>query len=171
MRKIHVLRARGQAYIEFAILLPFLVLLVLSLIDFSCAIRANNIISNMSREGANLASRSDIAPQDVMNALASTAQPLDMKANGTIVLTVVQGTAGEPQIISQTGWQDASIAAISRIGTPTPHNPNPPAQNLGSLTLQPNRTVSVVEIFYNYQSLFSGPLLPVPFQLYSKTIF
>jgi len=160
----------GQACLEFAIILPVLVLLVAGVVDFSCVIRANSIISSMSREGANLASRSQVAPQDIMNALADTAQPLDMKNNGTICITLVQSTGSQAKILSQTAWQNGSIAASSQLGTPTASNPNPTAQNLGALTLTSGQTANVIEVFYNYHSIFSS-VVQTPYQLYSRTIF
>ena len=123
----------------------------------------------MSREGANLAARASFAPQEILNVLAITAKPLDMQHNGMIYLTVVQGTSGQPQIQSQTGWQNSNLknTITSQIGTPTPSNPNPSAQNLGNLNLTQNQVASIVEVFYNYQSLFSKNVAT----LYSKAIF
>jgi Flp pilus assembly protein TadG len=65
--------------VELALVLPILVTLALGIFDLSCAIRANNILINVSREGASLAlrtSRSAISAEDLMNSLAATAQPL-----------------------------------------------------------------------------------------------
>ena len=58
----------------------------------------------MSREGANLASRSTTTPQYIMNALASTAQPLNMSSNGMIYITQVSGTTdGKIGLLHSTG--------------------------------------------------------------------
>ena len=164
---------RGQAFVELALVLPILVLLLVGVYDFACAIRADNTISNMSREGANLASRTSMAPQDIMNTLAMTAKPLDMQNNGMIYITVVQRTAGQTQILNQTGWQNSNIknTITSRIGTPTPGSPTPPAQNLGSLPLAANQTINVVEVFYYYTNLFSANDGRLGRQFYSRTIF
>ena len=164
---------RGQALLEFAIVLPFLVLLLLAIYDFASAIRANNSISNMSREGANLASRTSIQPQAIMNTLAATAQPLDMQNKGMIYITVVQGTSGGPQIQSQAPWQNSNIkdSVSSLIGTPTVGTPNPHAKNLGKLKLTAGQTATVVEVFYKYQSLFSSNAAMLGKQLRSQTIY
>lgn len=160
--------------LELAVVLPLLVLLMLGIFDFACVIRATNTISNMSREGANLASRTSLASNDIMNALADTAQPLDMQNKGMIYITVVQGVTGAaPQIQTQTGWQNSILknTIASRIGTPTPSNPNPNALNLGALNLTTGQTASVVEVFYSYQSLFSTNLKKLATQYYSRAIF
>lgn len=164
-------RTSGQACVEFAIVLPILVLLLFGIYDFACAIRAHNSISNMSREGANLASRPSPGmqerKQEIMDALAVTAQPLDMKANGMIFITVVQGDT----IQSQDGWEKGSLKhdVASRLGTVTASEPNPKALGLASLALGPTQTAYVVEVFYNYKGLFTGNLLGE--QLYSRTVF
>lgn len=48
-------RQRGQALVEFALILPLLVLLLVGVFDFGRAIYAYNTISNAARQGARLA--------------------------------------------------------------------------------------------------------------------
>ena len=83
--------ARGIAAVEFAIVLPLLALLLFMLADLSRAIQAKTILLNISREGANLASRStsDLSGsgQAIMNALAASTPPLDMNKRGMIYIT------------------------------------------------------------------------------------
>lgn len=166
------LGTNGQAMIELALILPFLALLVLGVCDFSRAIHAKNVIINMSREGANLASRSSLAKQDIMDALACTAQPLDMQGMGMMYITTVQGVKNgknvDPIIQSQEGWQNKSVPQ-SLIGTPV--GSNPVAKNLGTLSLKDGDTIYVVEVFYDYRSLFSMGKKMIKSQLYSMTIF
>ncbi|MCY0858028.1 TadE family protein [Cupriavidus sp. D39] len=86
--------ARGIAAIEFGILLPIFIFLTLPVIDFARAIQANLILVNLTREGANLASRSAAyTPQDIMVALAQTTPPLKMSQRGMIYITKVMGDA------------------------------------------------------------------------------
>lgn len=171
--RTHSKRTSGQAAVEFALVLPILVLLLIGIYDFACAIRAHSSISNMSREGANLASRPSAGMQDkmqdIMNVLAVTAQPLDMKANGMIFITVVQGDT----IQSQDKWQlsDLKDSTASRVGTPTASESHPKAQGLVPLALGAGQTAYVVEVFYNYKSLFSGSGVLLGKELYSRTVF
>jgi len=67
--------SQGQSLIELAILLPLLLMLVFGVIDYARAIQFNNILVAMSREGANLASRTSALPQDIIRALNVTADP------------------------------------------------------------------------------------------------
>ncbi|HWR59079.1 MAG TPA: TadE/TadG family type IV pilus assembly protein, partial [Thermodesulfovibrionales bacterium] len=133
---------RGQSFIELAIVLPLLILLGLGVFEFSRMLYAKNAIINMSREGANLASRTLTAPQDIMNALASTApQSLNMSANGMIYITQVGGRAdGNIEVITQYKWLLAGVSPIPAskvLGACTPYvsgacTPNP--RPLASLT-------------------------------------
>jgi Flp pilus assembly protein TadG len=51
----HRYSSRAQTLVEFAVIAPFLVLLLLALFDFGRAIYAYNAISNAAREGARVA--------------------------------------------------------------------------------------------------------------------
>lgn len=161
---------KGAALVELAIVLPLLLILALGIFDFARAIHAKNMITNMSREGANLASRSAITGTDIMNAIAYTAQPLDMVSNGTIYLTVVQGQGNEetgsvvPMIQSQISWLNKSNPQ-SKLGSA-----GNVAQSLASLNLTEGETVYSVEIFYRYRGMFFH-YLGLDKQLYSMSVF
>lgn len=161
--------AKGAAFVELAIVLPLLVLMALGVFDFARAIHAKNMITNMSREGANLASRTAIPGANIMNAIAYTAQPLDMVNNGTIYITVVQGTTEHgstaPIIQSQSRWRNKSNPP-SKIGSTT----GDVAQNLGDLNLAEGETVYSVEVFYRYRGMFFH-YLGLDKQLYSMSVF
>jgi Flp pilus assembly protein TadG len=159
----------GSAFVELAIVLPLLILLALGVFDFARAIHAKNMITNMSREGANLASRTTTNGSDIMNAIAYTAQPLNMTNYGAIYITVVQGDTEDgstvPKIISQSSWRDKSNPP-SKIGSSTGST----AQNLDTLKLADGETVHAVEVFYRYHSLFYN-YLGLDKQLYSMSVF
>ena len=161
----------GQACVEFAMLLLVIVLLLMGVFDLACAIRANNTIANMSREGANLASRSSAGlrdnPQAIMDTLAATAQSLDMRGEGMMYITVVQGGT----ITLQEGWKNGALAASSKVGTPSESDPHPKARNLESLNLTSGQTAYVVEVFYDYRSLFSNGVMTLANRFYSRTVF
>ena len=154
---------------EMAIVLPLLVLLALGVFDFARAIHAKNIITNMSREGANLASRTGTTNPDIMNAIAYTAQPLDMRNNGMIYVTVVQGNPEHgsvvPRIISQSRWLNKSDPR-SKIGSAAGES----ARDLDALNLAQGETVHAVEVFYRYRSVFYT-YLGLDKQLYSMSVF
>lgn len=162
---------RGQACVEFALLLLVFGVVLLAVYDFSCAIRANSVISNVSREGANLAARP--APgtqpdlQGIMDLLAATAQPLDMTQRGMMYITEVQGDT----IQAQEAWKKGALRVDSRIGSYTSGGAHPKALNLDALKLGSGERAFVVEVFYQYRSLFSGSMVTLDKLFYSRTVF
>jgi Flp pilus assembly protein TadG len=86
---------RGAAAIEMALLLPLLVALALPVIDFARNMQAQMILINISREGANLASRASLTfpMQTIMSSLTATAPPLNMSANGSVLVTEIIGNS------------------------------------------------------------------------------
>ena len=139
----------GQSLVELAFALPLLVILALGIFDFSRAIQANNIITNMSREGANLASRTSVAPLDIMNSLASTAKPLSMSDHGAIYITQVTMVGGVPTITGNS-WRVIAGDLSSRV---TQANV---AKKLGSIPVPTDDTVYICEVIYTYDFLFKA---------------
>ena len=86
-------RVRGVAAVEFAVILPLLLFMVLPLADLARAMQAQMILTAISREGADLASRASLvySSQQVMGALSSTTPPLDMANRGMIYITKIMG--------------------------------------------------------------------------------
>jgi hypothetical protein len=74
--------------------MPLLLLLTLGVADLGLAILFNNILINMSREGANLASRTAQTPTFIIDTLSHTAAPLNMATQGMSLLTKVKAVDG-----------------------------------------------------------------------------
>ena len=164
----------GQAMVEAAIVLPLLVLLVIGVFEFSRSIQANNIVVAMSREAANLASRTTSPPQDIMDAVGDTAQPLAMPAQGMIYITKVQGvkigSTVQTVVVSssdQYKWAKGGYSVASKIGTP--HGKNFPV-TIPNLTLQSGESAYVAEVFYDYRVTFVNEFTWKP-TIYSMSIF
>lgn len=176
--KIHA-REQGVSLIEFALVLPIMLLLMLAVFDYGRAIQANNIIVNMSREGGNLIARTSATPQFVMAALASTSSPLVMSTYGGIVITQLTANAddsSQASVVAQSRWVGGR-AVVSHIwngcGTwisgeckvPT----TPPVVTLPVLMLKQGDEVYAVEVFYRYDPVFSFSM-PTEANLYSLTL-
>ncbi len=179
-RRIH--RDIGVALVEMALLLPLLVLVVVGVYELSRGILANNVISSVSREGANLYSRTNTPPEDIMNALAQTTSQLDMVNNGIIYMTRIQETDGNPQVIEQFQWVDSALAGgppNSQVWgcsnwnggncTMTGDLDDPGRTATPGITLDPGEQVVAVEVYYIYHPLFSL-LLKNNLRLYSVTL-
>ena len=170
--------ARGIAAVEFAIVLPLLAVLLFMVVDLSRAIQAKIILLNISREGANLASRSTTdlsgSGQSIMDALAASTPPLDMNKRGMIYITKIMGYASSPTasvrniVLEQYRWDAGAKASgylpasqVWRCGswsngtcTGIGKNDKAPVLTLMSGQLADGELIYAVETFYNFDMLF-----------------
>ncbi|PKB24516.1 TadE/TadG family type IV pilus assembly protein [Janthinobacterium sp. 64] len=178
-RSLPLLRraARGIAAVEFAIVLPLLAVLLFMVVDLSRAIQAKIILLNISREGANLASRSTTdlsgSGQTIMNALAASTPPLDMNKRGMIYITKIMGYTAKSGlrniVLEQYRWDAGAKASgylpASQVwkqcgswsnGTCTniAKADSAPTVSLMSGQLSDGELIYAVETFYNFDMLF-----------------
>lgn len=185
MRAFRPRPAAGLAAVEFALLLPVLLVLLIALIDIARGLQANMIIINMSREAANLASRGKLQlsenAQTIIGQVAATAPPLDMNTRGMIYVTRIMGsTSGgttRSLVLEQYRWDDSvnnrgfrvsGYAPTSKIWTCSnwasgtagtcvvPTGSAAPAVSLMSGQLLDGEVIYVVEVFYKFNMFFSG---------------
>jgi hypothetical protein len=157
-------KARGLAAVEMVLVIPLLLLLGLGVIELTHVILAKNISTAVAREGANLSSRSfSDSDQDIMDALALSADPMDMPQNGVIYISVVVGDDDpDPYISEQHRWLDYGYSASSRMwGNCTSWDANgacdipstkPRLTNVPR-ALEPGETGHIVEVIYDYSFL------------------
>lgn len=187
MRRAHSApqRAAGLAAVEFALLLPVLLVLLFGLVDIARALQANMILINISREGANLASRGKLQlsenHQAIIGQVAATAPPLDMNKLGMIYITRLMGSgtgsAARTLVLEQYRWDDSKnnqgyrvsgyspgskIWACSNWASLTagvcvvPTGANAPAVSLMSGTLSDGEVIYVVEAYYKFDMAFKS---------------
>jgi Flp pilus assembly protein TadG len=179
-------RERGAAVIEMALLLPLLVAIALPVVDFARNMQAQMILINVSREGANLATRASLTfpMQTIMSSLTMTTPPLNMNANGMIYITQVVGnnncdangngctgvvaaqyrwnggnyTGAQSQFwnCGSSGTRWAADGTGSCSGLPSPGSKSPEVTLLQG-QLTSGQTAYVVEAFY-YQTPLVGAL-------------
>lgn len=187
MRSTHYLKARlsrsGQSMIEFALILPVLLLLSLGVADLGRALLFNNILVNMSREGGNLASRTSQNPQFIINALTTTSAPLSMGTHGMFFISQVSAVdGGNGSVIYVITEQNRSASGetslSSRLWWSCPSWTNgqcnlPAAASARVVSLPFTLTVGsivyVVEALYDYTPLTNFVLKTSPI-LYSQTL-
>lgn len=106
---------RGAAAIEAALLLPLLILLALPVADLARALHTHLVLVAMSREGASMAARGAgplrTGSQSIMDTLAASAQPLDMKQHGMLFVTRVMGSTNAPLALEQYRWLGGGLDA------------------------------------------------------------
>lgn len=191
MRNRFVIGCRAQSTIEFAFTLPLLLLLALGVFEFGRAIQAKNIVTNMSREGTNLVSRptGSATPQDIMSALASTAQPLDMPSYGMMYISKARGLSdgsGKIEVVEQYRWPPNRSVPPSKVaacgsggngswnnGTCIPSSmleASYSALHLSIGDLANGQVAYATEVSYRHQVVFSRIINYSP-QIYSITVF
>ena len=172
----------GVAAVEFALLLPLLLLLLFGMVDAGRALQANIIIANVSREGANLVSRGatqlDTGSQDIIYALMASTPPLNVNQQGMVYITRVMGMVSNgisrSVVLDQYRWDDATRSLgyrasgylpASRIYACTAWNAavcsgisstSRPTVTTMSGKLDDGEVVVVVETFYRYDMLMGG---------------
>jgi len=160
-------RESGQALVEFALVCLLLFVFLFAIIDFSRALLLQQTLASVSREGANLASRGTSLP-DTLQAVVTSAQPLDLDTKGYVILTAVSADAnGNLSITAQQSRGGSS--ASSRIGS-LGGGANLPVQGLPS----PNQTLYVAEVFAGYTPITPlGAILgaAMPSVLYEVAFF
>lgn len=170
-----LLNRSGQALIEFTFVSIMLLVLVFGLIDFCRAISIRQVITNLTREGSNLASRNTSLP-DTMTAVIASANPLNITNNGRVIISVVTNNAGQAWVADQLFSQGSVVdpTTDSKIGVK-----NGPATMPAQIP-QSNQTVYVTEVYYSFQSitpvgnLLKSVLLPdfaLPTRLYDVAYF
>lgn len=90
-------RGRGQSLVEFALILPVLVIILMGLFDFGRAILAYSTVSEAARNGARVAIVNQI-PADICNVAATRSIAINLPstcaANGTAVGIWVTASSG-----------------------------------------------------------------------------
>ncbi len=169
---------KGVATVEFAIILPLLLLMLFGVIEVGRLLQANLIVSNLSREGANLAARSQQPRQTIMQLLAETASPLNMATYGMIYITIADGTEDSSRVSNQFKWTSGGYTGASRVwddcgswssGTCTSIGDDAPLLP-APMVLEDGERVYVVEVFYDFRPIIDYAIGNEPV-IYSLTVF
>ncbi len=115
LRRRDLSSASGQSMIEFAIVLPLLLLLVLGVVELSYALLDQHVVTKLTREGSNLISR-DVSLQDAATAMVTmSAAPVKFPAGATIIFSVIKKgtTAGTSNFNKDILYQRYSYGSLS----------------------------------------------------------
>lgn len=90
-------KERGQAMVEFVMVLPIFLLLIFAIVDFGMGFHAWLTVTNSAREGARLGSVRGTSAQ-IVQRVQDTADTLDA-ADMTVTVTNAQGDPGESVVV------------------------------------------------------------------------
>jgi TadE-like protein len=189
----HVIRdTRGQALLEFTVLMPILLILTLGVVEVGSVLLDQHVTAKMSREGANLISR-DVTMDTAETALRAMATgPVKFPDEARVILSVVRkgaavGTANNGHNVLVQRHQFGGLAGSSFLnntgGTFTgidhaARNPDTDTRlrvtNLpGALDLAPGAAIYIVEVYTKHTLM--TPLdrlgITLPDKLYSVAFF
>jgi hypothetical protein len=185
---------RGQSVVEFAIILPLLMVVVLGVVEVSYALLDQHVVTKLTREGSNLISR-DTSLADAAAALKSmSGRPVDFTTHSKLIFSVVRrgattGTANYNQDVLYQRYEYGALAATSKISTagsgsygPGPeyeaNNPDGDANirvtNMpAGVVLSTGGMIYITEVFTTHQLItpFDKFGVTVPSTLYSIAYF
>jgi Flp pilus assembly protein TadG len=132
-RRLTRLRAaRGQSIVEFAIMLPLLLLVCLGVVETSYALIDQHVVTKLAREGSNLISRDTSLQQAgaVLSSMSTT--PLNFNdGTSTVIFSVLMkggttGTSNYGQVVLFQRAKFGSFVATSRLNTGSGSYGGPP---------------------------------------------
>jgi len=152
---------RGVTAIEFALVLPVVVLILLGCFEVPRFLLICQRIARTSSGVADLVAQADEPitknqVDDIFKAAKIMMQPYDVIANGKIYISSINKPAATVQLT----WQRnnaGSIGTASKFGTPPAPPAIPPAPTNLPAALAPgtNEEVLAAEVYFNYQPIFS----------------
>jgi len=89
---------KGQALVEFTLLIPIFLLLLFAIVDFGMGFHAWITVTNSAREGARLGAVS-AAQTDIMDRVYQTADLPNESTQMTVTVTNAQGQPGESVVV------------------------------------------------------------------------
>jgi Flp pilus assembly protein TadG len=107
--------ARGQTLVEFAMVLPLVLVLALGVIEVSYALLDQHVVTKLTREGSNLISR-DSSLADTGTALRNmSSRPVDFATSARVIFSVIKmvNTAGAANVNREVLYQRYAFGAIA----------------------------------------------------------
>jgi len=113
-------RDAGQSLLEFALVLPVLVVLALGVCEAGYALLDQHIVTKLSREGSNLISR-DVTLDAAAEAMMSmSTRPVDFDSSSRLIFTVLKkvattGSANFDKVIAYQRYEVGALSASSKL--------------------------------------------------------
>ena len=151
----------GLAMLEFALLLPMLLVLTLGSFEVGRYALLTQKIDRISATIADLVARAEaLSATEVDNLLDATdylAQPFEFSTSGMVIVSSIVGRDGQEPIIIGQRSRGTITGQSSKIGSDGGEATLPAAfTDADGQTLEEGEGVIVTEVFYNYVPYFAG---------------
>jgi hypothetical protein len=114
--------ARGQSVVEFALVLPLLLTVVLGVVEVSYALLDQHVVTKLTREGSNLISRDTSLADAAVSMKNMGGGPVDFSTRSKIIFSVIRrgattGTANYNKDILYQRYEYGAIGGSSALST------------------------------------------------------
>jgi hypothetical protein len=114
-RPSRLLCAKGQSLVEFSMILPLVVVLMLGVVELGYALLDQHVVTKLTREGSNLISR-DTSIQDALTALKGmSTRPANFSSSSKVIFSVLRKvpTVGAPNFDKIILYQRFAYGSLS----------------------------------------------------------
>ncbi len=161
---------RGIAATEFAVALPFLLLLMLGGMELSRYVIMHQKLEKVAYTVADVVSQSDsvtVAQLDqAVLAAATIMEPYDFSPSGVVFISSVYKSGANAPTVR---WQYSGGGVLSRTSQIGVVGANAVLPN--GLTLNDKDNVIIAEVFFSYEPFLAGGIFADDVDLYKVTIF
>lgn len=161
---------RGVAATEFAIALPFLLVLMLGGIEISRYVIIHQKLEKVAYTVADVVSQSDrITNAQLLQAVTAAAtimEPYDFSPNGVVYISSVYKSGNSNPTVRWQYHGGGVLTGASRVGLP-----NAQATLPNGLTLNASDNVIISEVIYRYEPFLHGGIFADNEEIYKVTIF
>jgi hypothetical protein len=117
--RMRVRSERGQGILEFAIVLPLVLVLVLGVVEIGYALLDQHVVTKLTREGSNMISRNTSLDEAGTVMRTMSTRPVDFSTGSRIIFSVVKkgATTGTPNFDKDILYQRYEFGALARQST------------------------------------------------------
>jgi len=148
------MKEKGQALVETVLILPFLLILIIGIVEGSIVLQRQLIVVNAAREGARFGAYGASADDIHVQTLLATSQMFEFTEENAVI-AVIQATTNEDgtgftEWMTNTYPVSATVPHVTRREVLEQLNEEGNAANLGLV---------IVDVYYNHESVFGFPLV------------
>lgn len=151
---------RGNTAVEFALIMPLLVLLVTGIFEICMFALINNKLVRIAGTLSNVISMQNVTSTKllaIMNTADEMAKPLSFAAKGSVIVSQIynNGKTTNPANM-RISWQQKTGTSTSHFGLPGSR----PAALPNGLTILSDESIIVTEVFYTYEPIVFKAFIP-----------